>query len=579
VELTAGVTAVSASLAALSSGSVALRSLANAAFVAAGGLVQLIALSDLAPRSLSAMQSVPMPLSASSTLFSIDGDVVGDSAAAPSGVSPGGFVESKFPDSEDEASVKDVEDSNVDADDDGDIDADELAVAGVSESKLDASDTLDADVEAAPLLPPPLPAAIALTPNHEHGYWNGAATKSIFGVVCLSVTDVAALVARATEVALSVISDGIEPAAAAGDGAADGADGATDGAADTTAVPATRPPGAASALQWAAVLGLSAVCGRYDPRLQRVYTPLLAAVHADNAAVVTALLAARVAVDGTGYVDDAAAGVHWSTPLTVALSRGLERTVAQLIEAGADVDARHPVSGANALKFALTSPNLRKVAALTSFHESHAAPVGGEASSALPLRCVHERASVRVGGDDEKAPEGTTRPPLLSTLSSTFGASRGPASLKPIVVRNSAKVTQRMVARLLAAGADPNLSDAQCRFPLHWVCGGAAVDTSLRSVRVRLAAVLDGGVAAALVTLLVAHGAKLDVASTEGHTPLHASVMHPGQPAAAMALLRAGANPNLQDARGNLALHFACLGKGFMRHVVVGPYSHLQGAM
>ena len=35
------------------------------------------------------------------------------------------------------------------------------------------------------------------------------------------------------------------------------------------------------------------------------------------------------------------------------------------------------------------------------------------------------------------------------------------------------------------------------------------------------------------------------------------------QPAAGVALLRAGASPNLTDKMGNLPLHFACRGKGF----------------
>lgn len=99
-----------------------------------------------------------------------------------------------------------------------------------------------------------------------------------------------------------------------------------------------------------------------------------------------------------------------------------------------------------------------------------------------------------------------------------------------ILMRAAADHNLLVLAHLLSAGADPTLHDVADRTALHH----AAIAGN------------DAG-----VELLIDVGAELDARDRDNRTPLwHAAALHLPDSAVVDVLLRAGANPNLRDARG-----------------------------
>ncbi len=136
------------------------------------------------------------------------------------------------------------------------------------------------------------------------------------------------------------------------------------------------------------------------------------------------------------------------------------------------------------------------------------------------------------------------------------------------------------VAALLQAGADVNPRDWRGRTPLHNAAetrdaGATTEDTvsrvhqllragaevnaraNLGETPLHLAASARRGDPVPVISALLEAGAELDARTGDGRTPLHAAVQA-DQPAAAIALVEAGADPTARDDAGNLADPTAC---------------------
>ena len=250
----------------------------------------------------------------------------------------------------------------------------------------------------------------------------------------------------------------------------------------------------------------------------------------------------------------------------------------QLLAAGADVDAENQ-DGDSVLKFAFLCPSADRALAFTQKHESQR----GSAATPLPFPSVYASPAQQAACAGEAG--------------AAAGASVADADRRTLRVPGSV----RLVRLLLEAGADPNVSDDNGNFPLHWAVAGVTVRAALRSVKCFVTS--EGGDKSSkgkkkqpqagarskvcgcgcgvwalgdksirdlvvpceqsdeLVAALLTAGARADAVNKRGRTPLHNALLA-GRVENALNMLAAGADPNVADYDGNVSLHFACLGRG-----------------
>ena len=130
-----------------------------------------------------------------------------------------------------------------------------------------------------------------------------------------------------------------------------------------------------------------------------------------------------------------------------------------------------------------------------------------------------------------------------------------------------------LVKTLLGVGADPNLSDHNSRFPLHIAIAKQRVDLMRKLVAagadvnapdangyspLHLAVRMGAGGYLAADTLIQMRNCIIDATGNHGRTPLHEAAIK-GDYHHMLALKRAGANVDSQDANGMTPLHHAVL--------------------
>lgn len=120
-----------------------------------------------------------------------------------------------------------------------------------------------------------------------------------------------------------------------------------------------------------------------------------------------------------------------------------------------------------------------------------------------------------------------------------------------------------MLADILEAGADPNVSDQDGNYLIHLLLSQASISIKLGSVNLDLMYQSDmesEKMVMDLLHLLVHHGALVDKCNKFGQTPLHLAVKYGHTNAALLLLQNFGANPNVLDSFGALPLHYASMG-------------------
>ena len=260
------------------------------------------------------------------------------------------------------------------------------------------------------------------------------------------------------------------------------------------------------------------------------------------------------------------------TPLhsAVAASRPDSSTIAALVAAGADINARNEL-GRTPAQLAWMGGHSQVVDQLLALG---AAPVAGdEAGGAAELGCdwsdrnsiaVFPVASVRgcVEAGTSLDAQGDYGDPPLHELAGS--RSHGPRTLEILAV-------------LLEAGVDVNGRDDFGRTPLHTIAAfpagtgegtvsfaralldaGAEVNARDQSGRTPLHAATNSrreGLGDSLVVLLVEAGAEINGRTETGMTPLHLAQNHP---AIATTLLELGADPAAVDDSGRVADPVSC---------------------
>ena len=279
--------------------------------------------------------------------------------------------------------------------------------------------------------------------------------------------------------------------------------------------------------------------------------PLLAAISRSRWTIVLDLLEA-----GDDPNQMASSG-HESTPLMLAARHAPGEVITELIERGAQVNARSPETGQTALMIAASSNNTAAAEALLA---------GGADIDTV------DQAGLKAVNHGARAGRGSAVVKLIQEWRrKRVREWRGPEVDRPNEDGNTllSQAAQRgdseEVERLLELGADPTRSDADGRTPLiravdtgdpqlldRLLRGGAEVDAQDQDGRSalhyvarrpppRVARTEDS--AGSLIETLMRHGATVGQTDDDGYTSLHLAARE-GQIPALRALLEAGADPD-----------------------------------
>ncbi len=320
-------------------------------------------------------------------------------------------------------------------------------------------------------------------------------------------------------------------------------------------------------------------------------TPLHLAASNENPSVAALLLEAGADVNAREefieerYGRTGVAPNHNRTPLHYAASNTNTTVAAMLLDAGAVVDPRDG-DGRTPLHFAAESNN---------------APVGNlllAAGAAVNVRDVDGVTPLLLAGSWGGG--GRFRNPALAEALLDAGGDAsivagywGRSALHSAVIMggHDAEAAVRLVARLLQAGADPDVRADAGHTPLHYAARlksealittllGAFPDVVARDEdeRTPLHVAAESARDATAVEALLQAGAEVDARDSNGETPLHLAVgasvrwadgiflwhfRWPGETGgplanpAVLALLRAGADVNARNRAANTPLHHA----------------------
>ena len=233
-------------------------------------------------------------------------------------------------------------------------------------------------------------------------------------------------------------------------------------------------------------------------------------------------------VSGNPNVYDTRTG---RTPLHIAAMANTPGLIAALVAAGADVDA-HDRDGLTPLHAAAYR---NRVAAITALLEAGADINARSYDGKTPLQYAYSSeafVALLEAGADFDVRDAVGRTPLhLAALAVSHAPANDPLG------------EMAMLAALLDAGADLNVFDLLGRTPLH--TGGTPLHTAAE------------GTNPAAAVALAAAGADPNARNTDGWTPLRQWAGHGDNPAILAALLEAGADIETLDNDGDPLLHLA----------------------
>ncbi len=287
-------------------------------------------------------------------------------------------------------------------------------------------------------------------------------------------------------------------------------------------------------------------------------TPLDVALYRGFQNIVELLIAAHA---DTNTRDD-----QGRTPLMTLVGGGQKAMVPLLLDHGANVNAADD-AGATALHRAAQNGSPELVALLLAHKADvnakdkagtaplHLAALNGNSAAIKALLAA--KAEINIGNNQRTTPleiaasyDKRDAAGLLLAAGADPNAGSVPAPLLLAV----ACPDEALARMLLEHGANPNASGNYPAFQRNPT--GAIVSVSLGEGPVAALEIACDQGNAAIVKLLLDHGASVNARNKQGKTPLRL-VVEKGSTDVVTALLRAKADPNLADTKGDLPLHAA----------------------